>query len=89
MAVALPLLDCMKPLRAAETARRAKRSVFIYLPNGVNTIDFQITQAGADYAFSKSLKPLEKHRANIMDKVEVREVASLVRWCVQQRLITI
>jgi FixJ family two-component response regulator len=32
---------------------------------------------------------VEKHRANIMDKVEVREVASLVRWCVQQRLITI
>lgn len=65
VALALPLLDCMRPLLAAETARRAKRSVFIYLPNGVNTIDFQITQAGADYKFSKSLLPLEKHRAHI------------------------
>ena len=65
VSLALPLLDCMRPLRAAEAKSRAKRSVFIYLPNGVNTIDFQITQAGADYAFSKSLKPLEKHRANI------------------------
>ncbi len=36
-----------------------------------------------------SVRTVEKHRANIMDKVEVREVASLVRWCVQQRLITI
>jgi len=65
VSLALPLLDCMRPLRAAEAKSRAKRSVFIYLPNGVNTIDFQITQAGADYAFSKSLKPLEKQRANI------------------------
>jgi hypothetical protein len=65
VALTLPLLDCMRPLRAAEKTTRAKRSVFIYLPNGVNTIDFQITQAGADYKFSKSLLPLEKHRAHI------------------------
>ncbi|RLS46112.1 MAG: hypothetical protein DWH84_02075, partial [Planctomycetota bacterium] len=42
VSLALPLLDCMRPLRAAEAKSRAKRSVFIYLPNGVNTIDFQI-----------------------------------------------
>ncbi len=65
VALTLPLLDCMRPLRAADTAMRAKRCVFIYLPNGVNTIDYQITQAGAGYAFSKSLLPLEKHRANL------------------------
>ena len=46
VSLALPLLECMRPLRAADTASRAKRSVFIYLPNGVNTIDYQITQAG-------------------------------------------
>src|SRR4051812_34639506 len=65
VALALPLLDCMRPLRAAETVKRAKRSVFIYLPNGVNTIDFQVLEAGADYKFSKALLPLEKHRAHI------------------------
>jgi len=65
VALALPLLDCMQPLAAAQTATRAKRSVFIYLPNGVNTLDYQVTQAGADYKFSKSLMPLEKHRASI------------------------
>lgn len=65
VSLALPLLDCMQPLGAAEPKSRAKRSVFIYLPNGVNTIDFQITQAGANYQLSKSLQPLEKHRANI------------------------
>jgi len=36
-----------------------------------------------------SVRTVEKHRANIMDKVEVREVASLVRWCVHQGLIKV
>ena len=66
VAMALPLLDCMRPLRAADdAAARPRRSVFIYMPNGVNTLDYQITQAGADYEFSQSLQPLEKHRVNI------------------------
>lgn len=65
VSLALPLLDCMQPLRAGAAATRAKRSVFIYLPNGVNTIDYQITQPGADYRFSRSLQPLERHRANL------------------------
>ncbi len=30
-----------------------------------------------------SVRTVEKHRANIMDKLGVREVASLVRYCVQ------
>ncbi|MFT5467463.1 MAG: hypothetical protein ACI8UO_002567 [Verrucomicrobiales bacterium] len=59
--IALPLLDCMNPARAAE-APKPKRSVFIYIPNGVNTLDYQITSPGVDYTFSRSLKPLEKHR---------------------------
>jgi len=62
--IALPMLDCMRPLRAA-AAPGAKRAVFIYLPNGVNTLDYQILQTGADYRFSKCLKPLERHRAEI------------------------
>src|SRR6188474_2059508 len=67
--LALPMLDCMVPLGAATAAtaanRRVKRSAFFYLPNGVNTLDYQITTAGKDYAFSKSLAPLAKHRADI------------------------
>lgn len=34
-----------------------------------------------------SVRTVEKHRANIMEKVGVREVASLVRWCVQMGLV--
>jgi hypothetical protein len=59
--ITLPLLDCMNPLMAAEQPI-PRRSAFIYLPNGVNTLDFQITTHGKEYSFSRSLKPLEKHQ---------------------------
>ncbi len=52
--IAPPLLDCMTPLRAAEPIM-PRRSAFIYLPNGVNTLDYQIIADGADYEFSRSL----------------------------------
>lgn len=65
VALALPFLECMRPLRAAEAAPSVKRSVFMYLPNGVNPADYQILDSGKDYTFSHSLKSLERHRANI------------------------
>ena len=68
VSLALPWLECMRPIasaRGAEAGPRPRRSVFIYLPNGVNTIDYQITDEGQNYSFSKSLAPLEKHRAII------------------------
>ncbi len=62
VSLALPLLGCMKPLLAAEKMARPRRSVFIYLPNGVNTYEFQMRTAGKDYELSKPLQPLAKHR---------------------------
>jgi len=57
------MLECMVPLRAAENATATpKRSAFIYLANGVHSLNYQITTPGQDYQFSRSLKPLEKHR---------------------------
>jgi hypothetical protein len=62
--ISLPMLECMIPLRAAEKAAAAspKRSAFIYLANGVHSLNYQILQSGKDYQFSRSLKPLEKFR---------------------------
>ncbi len=61
--ISLPLLECMIPLRATESATAApKRSAFIYLANGVHSLNYQITTPGKDYQFSQSLMPLEKHR---------------------------
>src|SRR5688572_18375514 len=64
--IALPLLDCMRPLRAAAAAvAKPKRSVFIYIPNGVNMLTWQITKAVRDYQLSEPLMSLDRHRANI------------------------
>src|SRR6187397_2568842 len=61
--ISLPFLECMVPLRASETQTATpKRSAFIYLANGVHSLNYQITKSGKDYEFSRSLKPLEKHR---------------------------
>ena len=60
--IALPLLNSMAELPAASKPRR---SVFLYIPNGVNTLTWQIQKAGADYEFTAPLKSLEKHRADL------------------------
>jgi hypothetical protein len=62
--VALPLLDAMRPLRAA-APMRARRSVFIYIPNGVNGMTWQIPKAGQNFEFSEALAPLAKHRQQL------------------------
>jgi len=63
--MALPLLDAMIPLRAraaATAAAKPRRSVFVYIPNGVNGMTWQCTKAGRDYELSPALQPLAKHR---------------------------
>ena len=60
--IALPLLECMIPLRASERFETPKRSAFIYLANGVHSLNYQITTPGKDYQFSRSLAPLEPFR---------------------------
>ncbi|WP_404309036.1 DUF1552 domain-containing protein [Neorhodopirellula lusitana] len=65
-ALALPMMECMRPVQAASSVDGSpRRSVFIYLPNGVNTLDYQILQSGKGYQFSRSLKPLARHRDQI------------------------
>ncbi len=61
--ISLPFLECMIPLRAAEgNSESPRRAAFIYLANGVHSLNYQLTTDGKDYQFSRSLKPLEKHR---------------------------
>ncbi len=67
VSVALPLLDCMLAPSTSwgreQPRTPAKRSVFLYIPNGVNTLTWQIKQAGQDYEFTGPLKSLERHRS--------------------------
>lgn len=60
--IALPLLDCMAALPAPS---KPKRSVFLYIPNGVNTLTWQIEKAGKDFQFTQPLAALERHRADV------------------------
>ncbi|TWU03528.1 DUF1552 domain-containing protein [Neorhodopirellula pilleata] len=61
--ISLPFLECMVPLNAAEKQTETpRRSAFIYLANGVHSLNYQITTPGKDFEFSRSLKPLEKYR---------------------------
>ena len=63
--VALPLLNAMVPSRvaaAAAAASKPRRSVFVYIPNGVNGMTWQVKQSGRDYELSQALQPLAKHR---------------------------
>ena len=59
-----PLLGAMTPIRsaAAAVAERPRRSVFVYIPNGVNGMTWQVTKPGRGYDLSPALKPLEKLR---------------------------
>src|SRR3954462_1214101 len=67
--IALPLLNAMLPTSARAAAGAAaskpKRRVFCYIPNGVNTLTWQISKAGTDFEFSRPLMALEKHRADV------------------------
>lgn len=60
--ISLPMLECMTPLHAKEPTSSPRRSAFIYLANGVHSLNYQITKPGNDYQLSRSLMPLEKHR---------------------------
>ncbi len=65
--LALPLLNCMSPLavRGAAPAEKPRRSVFVYVPNGVNMLTWQMTEAGRGYRLTAPLASLERHRERI------------------------
>jgi hypothetical protein len=67
VAVALPLLNAMQPHRVigSEANAKPRRSVFVYIPNGVNVETWRMNTAGRNYELSQPLKPLERHRDNI------------------------
>jgi len=62
VSMALPMLDCMQSLRGDNSERQPGRSIFIYLPNGVNTNDFEMPTSGPDYQLSRILSPLSEFR---------------------------
>jgi hypothetical protein len=66
VSVALPLLDCMVPALTAQTKTAANplpRLGFVYIPHGAIMDQWTPQQEGADFEFTRILKPLEPFRA--------------------------
>lgn len=63
--IALPMLNCMQATGSLRAPASPKRSVFLYIPNGVNTLTWQIEKPGTDYEFTAPLKSLEHHRQDL------------------------
>jgi hypothetical protein len=68
-AIALPALDAMTPAFAARVSAAGRsgaasplRLAFVYVPNGVTMADWTPKAAGADFEYSRILKPLEAFR---------------------------
>ena len=72
-AIALPLLDAMRPLRAMATdtlstkaAAAPVRMAFLYFPNGAWNKDWVPKKSGADFDLPFSLAPLSKVRNDVV-----------------------
>lgn len=65
-AIALPMLDAMRPAFATESASHPLRLAFTYIPNGVTLRDWTPKGEGAGFEFSRILKPLEPFRNDVM-----------------------
>lgn len=63
-ALALPALDAMLPALAA-AAKSPRRLAVVYVPNGVIMKDWKPEADGADFTFTRILKPLEPFRQDV------------------------
>lgn len=65
-AIALPLLDAMRPaLGAVSGGQQARRLAVVYVPNGMIMKDWKPAETGTDFTFTRILKPLEPFREDV------------------------
>ncbi|MBM3738682.1 MAG: DUF1552 domain-containing protein [Acidobacteria bacterium] len=66
-AIALPLLDAMRPALAApsKTGPQPRRTAVVYVPNGIVMKDWKPEATGPDFTFTRILKPLEPFRRDL------------------------
>lgn len=66
VALGLPLLEAMRPARAAEAAAAPVRAAYLYFPNGAWMDAWVPKQAGADFELPFSLTPLAPVRDSVV-----------------------
>ncbi len=68
--MALPFLEAMVPRAAvaagAINSRAPIRTAFLYVPNGVNMVDWTPAQIGADFQLPFALEPLQAHKNDVL-----------------------
>lgn len=66
-AIALPLLDAMRPAFSAPAtnSKQPSRIAVVYVPNGIVMKDWKPEGTGAEFAFTRILKPLEAFHSDI------------------------
>ena len=65
--MALPFLEAMAPRGIAAAAGRAPvRTAFLYVPNGVNMVDWTPKETGADFQLPYILEPLQAHKNDVL-----------------------
>lgn len=65
-AVALPFLDAMTPAFAKSLPAAPKRMLYVYVPTGILPQYWTPTTTGAGFEFQRVMKPLEKHREDVL-----------------------
>ena len=65
-AIALPMLDAMRPLRAAAAKAPPLRTAFLFVPNGAHMPDWTPAGEGADFVLPYILEPLQAHRSEFL-----------------------
>lgn len=64
--IALPMLDAMRPAFAGPAnAKQVRRMAVVYVPNGIVMNQWTPVATGAEYEFSRILKPLEPFRKDV------------------------
>jgi Protein of unknown function (DUF1552) len=70
-AIALPLLEAMVPpvkvfAAGAETKAFPKRMAFVYVPNGMNMVDWTPSAVGTDFTLPSILEPLKAFQSEML-----------------------
>jgi len=66
VAISLPFLDSMHPaLAGPRVTKQARRVAVVYVPNGMIMKDWSPQGTGAEFEFTRILKPLEQYREHV------------------------
>ncbi|MFG0294506.1 MAG: DUF1552 domain-containing protein [Maioricimonas sp. JB045] len=64
--LALPMLDAMRPARAAADGPAPRRLAYVFFPNGAIMPDWKPEAVGTDYELPRTLQPLAPYKSDLL-----------------------